>query len=308
MTGQAPIVTVGVPVYRGTAFVAETLASILAQRDVRFAVRICVDGGDEFSAAACAPFLRDPRVSLEVSPSRLGWVKNTAAVLEAACKTGAAYAVIHPQDDLMKPFYLATLLSVAESEGSVVTFSDIQAFGEREALLHQDSVRGSPFERQMALLTGHYNAVAFRGLTRTDALRSLPGIAGNSVGDFAADTVWMARLARAGELRRVPEVLYLKRYHGANTHTAWARWPVEMKLAAWAQHCVDMFCEALHVAESRDQRSRLYAAAVARLLHTGTPVGPYHGELASLSKAGRRGLRLRFETRLLKRRLAGGRS
>lgn len=302
---KTPLVAVGVPVYRGAEFVGETLASILAQRDVRFRVEISVDGADEASAAACGPFLRDDRVRLRISPRRLGWVGNSALVLRAACATGARYVAIQPHDDLMCPNYLATLVRVAEREKGAVTFSDLQAFGDRDNILHQDAVRGSPFERQLALLTSHHNAVAYRGLTRTDALRALPTISGNRFSDFAADTVWMARLARAGELICVPEPLYRKRYHAANTHGAWMQWPLDRKLAAWSTHCGDMLLEALPVARTAAERSALRAAAVSRLLQRGERLGPYARVIRALPQSRKRRLRWRFEATVGLRHLRG---
>ena len=80
----APLIGVGIPVWRGAAFVAETLKSVLNQRGVRFKLFVSIDGADADSERACLPFASDPRVRIVVQPRRLGWVKNTAAVLAGA--------------------------------------------------------------------------------------------------------------------------------------------------------------------------------------------------------------------------------
>ncbi len=290
--GRAPTICVGVPVWHGSAFVAETLDSIRRQRDTRFVVAISIDGADAESERACRPFLADPRFRLVVQPDRLGWVRNSAAVLAAALAEGADYACIQPHDDLMSEDYLPSLVDVAEKARTAVTvYSDLLPFGGRSStILTQETVAGDPVRRQLALLTKHFNAVAYRGLTRTSLLSRLPAISGNACDDFAADTVWMARLATAGDLVRVPRALYQKRYHAGNTHSAWNNWPLERKITAWKQHCVDMLAEALKVASDESARRSLFAAAERRLLQTERRTGPCHNEIAALSQQGRRKL------------------
>lgn len=290
--GRAPTICVGVPVWRGAAFVAETLDSIRRQRDARFVVAISIDGADAESEGACRPFLADPRFRLVVQSGRLGWVRNSAAVLAAAMAEGTDYACIQPHDDLMDEDYLTSLVDVAEKAPTAVTvYSDLLPFGGGSStILTQETVAGDPVRRQLALLTKHFNAVAYRGLTRASLLGRLPSISGNAFDDFAADTVWMARLATAGDLIRVPRALYQKRYHAGNTHSAWNTWPPERKITAWKQHCVDMLAEALKVATDESARQSLLAAAERRLLQTGRRMGPCHNEIAALSQPDRRKL------------------
>jgi GT2 family glycosyltransferase len=265
-----PLVVVGVPVWRGADFVAETLKSVLGQDGVAFRVVVSVDGADEASTAACEPFLKDDRIRLVVQPTRLGWVRNSAAVLGAALTEAADYACIQPHDDLMEEGYLSSLLAIAEiTPQAAVVYSDIQEFGDKHTLVHQPSVIGSPLGRLATLLLDHMSAVAFRGLTRVSALRAVKPISGNPFDDFAADTVWMARLATVGDLVRVPRPLYRKRYHPGNTYTAWFGWPPERQLAAWARHCIDMLGEALVVAKDPAARNLLVEAARIRFLQTG---------------------------------------
>jgi glycosyltransferase involved in cell wall biosynthesis len=279
----APRVQVGVPVWRGKRFVAEALESVLRQRDVDFSVLISVDGPDPESEQACRPFLADARVRMVVQPARLGWARNASALFGAAVAKGATYACIQPYDDLIAESYLAVLMSEAERRPqAAVTYCDIETFGTFAMKLAQPPVAGSPLERQLELLQKHFNAVAWRGLARVSALRSLPPLRGNPFEDFAADTVWMALMARAGDLVRVAKTLYRKRYHSNNMHAAWTGWPRERKLAAWARHCGDMLAQAVTVAADADARRLVEDAARARLLGQSVLVGPYHSEVTSL--------------------------
>jgi hypothetical protein len=210
-------------------------------------------------------------------------VKNTAAVLSIAIK-GAEFVCVQPHDDWIEPDYLSTLLDMARNRPqAAVVFSDINTFGTRRGIISQDSVTGSLMERQLSLLTRHYNAPAYRGLIRTLALTGLPPISGNDHGDYACDTIWMARLARAGELVRVPQVLYHKRYYASSTHAAWTTWPMEQKVAAWIRHCLDLLAEALTVASDAEDRRLLIEAARRRLVMSNIDLGIYAAEITAMS-------------------------
>ena len=292
---KEPLVGVGVPVWRGASFVAETLQSVLNQRDVPFKLFVSIDGADTESERACQQFSSDPRVRIVVQQQRLGWVQNTAAVLAAASEQ-AEFVCIQPHDDWIESNYLATLLDAARDHPhAAVVFSDLVTFGIHELVLSQESMIGTPMERQMSLLTRHYNAVAYRGMIRVSALKAVPPISGNDRDNFACDTVWMARIARAGDLVRVPRVLYNKRYLSESVHSAWPTWPIGQKVAAWIRHCLDMLAEALTVANSTEERQLLIEAASGRLLMSHTEVGPYAEEIKALPPENRLEMWAAFE-------------
>jgi glycosyltransferase involved in cell wall biosynthesis len=296
MTG--PRIGVGIPVWRSAAFVAETLESVLNQRGVQLDIIVSIDGADADSERACRPFASDPRVKIVVQPRRLGWVRNTAAVLAAAIRR-AEFVCVQPHDDWIEPDYLSTLLdSARRCPQAAILFSDIETFGTCRGIMSQDSVTGTPMERQLSLLTRHYNAIAYRGLIRASALTGLPPISGNDHGDFACDTIWMARMARAGDLVRIPQVLYHKRYHATNTHTAWTTWPREQKIAVWIEHCLDMLAEALTVASNAEDRRLLMDAARLRLVMSNISLGPYAADIKPMIGRRKREMLTVFEERL----------
>ena len=127
---SAPRIGVGVPVWQGAGFVAETIDCLLSQRDVAVGVSICIDGADRESERACRPFTSDSRVRIVVQPRRLGWGKNCAAALASAAATGAPYVCLQPHDDLVDSDYLRSLVEVAEARpDAAVVYSDMRAFG-----------------------------------------------------------------------------------------------------------------------------------------------------------------------------------
>jgi GT2 family glycosyltransferase len=268
---EAPSVTIGVPVYRGELFIEEALRSIQSQTHREFEVIISLDGPQPAAEELCRPFLRDSRFRLVTQPERLGWVGNLNHLM---ARVETPYWYFHQQDDLVDPRYVEALFEYAErTPEAAVVYCDILAFGDISARFIQPSVTGTASARLLALLYEHHPAVAFRGLTRREALRDSGGIRTNEVENASADTTWMAAIARSGELRRVPLELYRKRYHAENTHLKWAAWPEEKRRRAWIVHCADMLEQAMLVEASVPERRLLWLAAVGRLVSPRTAFG-----------------------------------
>lgn len=261
---SATTVTIGVPVYRGELFIEETLRSIRSQTHRDIEVVISLDGPEPTSETLCKPFLKDSRFRLVIQPQRLGWVGNINWLMS---QVDSPYWYYHQQDDLVDPRYVEVLLDHAtRMPEAAVVYCDIVAFGFQNWKFAQPSVTGSASARQLTLLYGHHPSVAFRGLTRVEALRHSGGVPTNEVENFSADTAWMAAVARWGELQRVPLELYRKRYHAENTHMKWSAWPADKRAKAWIVHCADMLEQAMLVEATVQERRLLWLATVGRLV------------------------------------------
>ena len=171
----------------------------------------------------------------------IGWLQQQAAT-EFWC--------YQQQDDLLHPSYLETLIEEAyRRPGAAVVYCDMETFGDRTQRFESESVVGSPLNRQLSLLTDHFAGVAFRGLTRVQALvETGGGLVENDVDNFAAETVWIATMATWGDLIRVPSTLYRKRYHSNNAHAVWLSWDRSQRTHPWTTHCHDILEVAMGVA------------------------------------------------------------
>jgi len=296
VTGDRQQVLIGVPAWRATQFLAETVRTILAQTYPNFVVLISIDGNDRATYEVCASFESDPRVKVVLQPKRLGWVRNTAFLHRAAIDLGADYCCIQPHDDLMEPQYVQALVeAMQERPAAAVVYTDIGVFGLAGGVAHQDSVTGPALLRLEDMIRRHYSAVAYRGLTRVSALSQVAPMSGNTALDFAADTIWMTRLATVGELIRLPQVLYRKRIHTDNTHLKWNRWGTTQKLAAWKEHCLGMLREALAVAPDTESAQHLLTLSRERFLQTGAKISPFGPIMENLRHVERKRLAAAFE-------------
>ena len=268
-------VTIGVPVFRGERFLGEAVDSILAQTHRDWQVVFSVDGPDPECEQVCERYLRDPRFSLSVQPERVGWLRNIEWLQQQA---DTEFWYYHQQDDVVDPEYLEVLIDQARRwPNAAVVYCDVETFGDRDLRFERPSVIGSPIARQVSLLTDHFAGVAFRGLTRVEALRDTGGgIVENDVDNFAADTVWMATMATWGDLVRVPVTLYHKRYHSRNVHGVWTAWDRLQRTRAWIVHCHDMLEVAARVPAQQSERWLLWLATVIRLTTSrATPYLPW---------------------------------
>ena len=285
-------VTVGVPVYRGERFLEETLSSIQRQTHADFQVIMSVDSPDPTCEAICARFLADPRFSMVVQAERLGWVGNLNWLLS---QVSGEFWCYHQQDDLMDEQYLEKLIGHARTHPTAaIVYSDIIPIGRLGGgPFTAPSVLGaSPYGRVMTMLQEHFPAFAFRGLTRAEALRQAGPVLENAVTNFGVDISWVTAIARYGELHRVPEPLYRKRYHDRNTESQWWSLSKAEQIRSWAHHCVDMLKTALQVPGSPEQCRLLWFAAVARL--TAPEAARHFMDVAKLTAADRLDLLRQF--------------
>jgi hypothetical protein len=249
--------TVCVPAYQAASFVDQTLAAIAGQSEPRFNVLIADDGSSDGTGDRCRVWTqRDARFRLRRHATRLGWVDNVNWLLR---QVDTEYFCLLPHDDLPDPTYLARLLSVLTDRPDVVcAYTDIQQFGDREGIFGQESISGPLPLRFQALLERHYAAVAFRGVTRSEVLHRGAKLRHNRYADRFCDTVWMSDLVAFGELARVAEPLYRKRYADTTVHASWLRPDPYGAWCAWVDHSVRILARAL-ACDLTGEQARLLA-------------------------------------------------
>jgi len=258
-------VTVCVPAYNAAGMIAETLDSVLRQTFTDFRVVISLDRSDDDSERVCRRYLADPRFELVVQRDRLGWVGNVNALI---ARVETPFFCILPHDDVLDAAYLESLYRVAAADPAIAcVYSDICGFGADSPSVVQEDIRGARLDRVLDFFVNHFGAVAFRGLVRRTPPNDRLFLPTGLRRDFAADTVWLLTLAMRGELRRVPEPLYAKRYGPDTVHAAWHRWPRDEMLRLWGEQagaCARMAVDTLDA-----QDDLLLAAALFRALGIG---------------------------------------
>lgn len=214
-----------VPAWNAADFIEQTLDSLAAQTYPRLRVLISVDQSTDHTAAICSEYAaRDPRFTVIVQRTRLGWVGNVNALLDRA---EGDYAFFAYHDDVLAPSYVARLAErLVAKPASVLAFADmlttwpngVQELAQYTAL---ENVL-DPLQRARVIMQRLPNWWApHRGLFRLEVARATGGLQRHLAGEFSADWPWMLHMALHGEVVREPEVLCFKHYKGASLSRTW---------------------------------------------------------------------------------------
>jgi GT2 family glycosyltransferase len=255
-------ITVGVPVYQGWATVGNTLRAIQNQSYRDYDVVISVDGGDERSADACRPFLSDSRFRLTVQPQQLGMFGNTNWV---AAQTRGEFFYYQQQDDFVAASFFERLVAAGtEHPDAASLYADVQWAGARTEMVREPSITGEPMARVIAQISAlHW--VPYLGLIRREALRAAGPLTANDDA-YAEDVVWITKLLRHGECRRIPAVLYFKGAHSDSAHAKYFKWERARRRTAWVDFCWRLLAAALPVTKSDVDRDYLLKTMLTRLV------------------------------------------
>ena len=260
-----PLVTVGVPVYRGQDTLPVLLECLRTQSYQDIDVLISVDNADHASAEACEPFLRkDSRFRIHVQPSRLGWAGNTNWTMRQ--RSGSFY-IYQQHDDLISPTYIADLVEAsARWPDAAICFAKLQFTGRRDEMISSPSNVGDPSTRALNHLRS-LDWVPFRGLIRGSALDKTAGLL---LSDFdpldslGTEHRLMVELALLGEFRFVEGPTYFKSWHGDNLSGKRDAWSREHWLAAHACFTAWMIEVIVPAGASVSERQRFFRITLDR--------------------------------------------
>ncbi len=278
-----PSVSVLVPAYNAQEFICETLDSLNNQIFKDFQILISIDRSDDNTKSIIKKWCKDHKnitTQIFYQTHRLGWVKNINFLLEK-CKT--KYFMVLPHDDMVHETYIQKMFQYLEANPSTcVVFSDIHGFGTRLLYITQNSIRGDRVERTLDFLIHHLSAVALRGLVNRAVLSDFILLHENNYSNIAMDSVWNMQMAIMGEVIRIPEGLYYKRYHDNSIHGIW--WTHgEEDVKAWLEHCTDCLKVIFMAGFEQTELTRLIEATKSRLVQDVCTICPSK-ELSTLDE------------------------
>jgi glycosyltransferase involved in cell wall biosynthesis len=214
--------TIGMPIYNGERFVAETLDSILAQ-DCDFELVISDNGSTDGTEAICQRYAAtDARVKSHRYDSNRGaaWNYNNCFRLsQGRYFKWAAY------DDLLAPGFCSKCLDILDADPEVVlAYARASVIDEAGRFVRDDSDRmnltdESPpvrFAQYFAAYVGHNICNPVFGIFKSDVLKRT-----HLIGNFlSSDQILLGEIALHGKIREVPEGLFLFRWHPQNSMSA----------------------------------------------------------------------------------------
>jgi glycosyltransferase involved in cell wall biosynthesis len=227
---KRPRLSIGLPLYNGEPYLAESVDSLLDQTFTDFELIISDNASTDNSEAICRAYAaKDARVRYVRQPRNMGGFWNHSHVIELA---RGDFFMWSAHDDIREPDYCRRCMEVLDERPEVVLcYSETRNIDEdgkeldaREVLIGCDLPDTAP--RFAELIRMDHRIEPTYGLVRMDVL-SKTGLAG----DFAdSDRVLLAELALHGPFHRIPEKLFRRRDHAARSirvHTSRhdrARW------------------------------------------------------------------------------------
>jgi glycosyltransferase involved in cell wall biosynthesis len=212
-----PRVSIGMPVYNAENFLREAIESIRAQTFRDLEIVISDNCSTDRTPEICEEYAKtDSRIRYFRNPKNLGAGYNHTRVAELA---RGEFFKWQSRDDLCDHTFLERCVAVLDGDPAVVLcHSKTQLIDERGAIigvygrqLETDCDR--PSVRFRELIWHDHKCYQIYGLMRLDTMRSVGGMP-CCVG---GDDVLLARLALAGRLHEIPELLFSSRQHSAQS-------------------------------------------------------------------------------------------
>ena len=212
---MSPLVTIGVPVYNGGRYVAQTLASLLAQDHGDLEIIVADNASTDATLARCREAAGDdPRVRFLTADANRGAAWNYNRLVHAARGPLFKWAAA---DDLCLPSFVSSCVAALEREGpgAIIAFPRSELVDEEGASLGavDDSELAVcsplPHERVARLLGNRFEWHPVFGVMRLDVVRQT-----QLIGPYVlSDVVFLTEMALRGRFVQVPESLFRRRYH-----------------------------------------------------------------------------------------------
>lgn len=213
-TAGVPLVSVGVPVFNGEAFLEDAIRSTLSQTLTDLELILCDNASSDRTAEICRDYAaRDPRVRYFRNARNLGAAANYNLAFSHA--RGRFFKWL-AHDDRMLPSYLAKTCRVLQERPEAVLCNTVVSYIDSTGTqigLYDTKLSGadapSPSARFGWMVLRSHTCVDFFGLIRRDALRN------SLLHDtfHGADRALLAQLALRGRMVQLPAPLLAIREH-----------------------------------------------------------------------------------------------
>jgi glycosyltransferase involved in cell wall biosynthesis len=231
MTENAPILSIGVPVFNGEPYIAQSLGAILRQTFTNLEVIVSDNASTDRTGEICRSYAaRDKRIRYSRSLTNIGLLPNFRRVLELA---SGEYFMWAASDDYWSPNYVETLVACLEQNPDAVLAAGRILFVNPSCAGRTDSPPDDPpvpgtrphVDTAKQLLSQH----AFgwlHGVFRREALVRLSGYFFRGP-EWGSDVVFLMELCLAHKLVGSCDAVMYKRLiagHGPKTPRRLVRW------------------------------------------------------------------------------------
>jgi glycosyltransferase involved in cell wall biosynthesis len=218
---MTPKVSIGLPVYNGERYLAESIESILAQTFTDLELIICDNASTDSTPDIIARFAaQDDRVRAYRNDKNIGGARNANKVFELA---RGEYYRLASHDDVCLPTMIEEYARALDQHADIVVCYSAMLIIDEDGKVIGTSATGRGMamrrsERFREISSRHHVCEPIYGLMRTSVLREVRPH-GNYVD---SDRVMLTELALRGRFMELPTPLFCKRFHPKNVYTNWA--------------------------------------------------------------------------------------
>jgi glycosyltransferase involved in cell wall biosynthesis len=216
-----PTVSIGLPVFNGERYLAESIESILGQSYTDLELIICDNASTDSTPEIIERYAqKDDRVRVYTNPTNIGGARNANKAFDLA---RGRYYRLASHDDVCLPTMIEEYVRVLDINPEIVVcYSAMLVIDEDGGVLRESRIgRGMAIrrsERFREISSRHHVCEPIYGLMRTDVLRQVRPH-GNYVD---SDRVMLTELALRGRFFELPTPLFCKRFHPKNVYSNWA--------------------------------------------------------------------------------------
>ena len=215
-----PTVSIGLPVFNGENYLAESVESILNQTLGDFELIISDNASTDRTQEIARQFAaRDKRVRYHRNETNIGGARNQKLTVDLS---RGRYFRLGAHDDLIAPTFLEECVAELERRPDVVICypGTVVIDPDGNQVSEYQSERGTaprPSERFAELAFRTHNCDAVYGVVRGEVIRSA-----RPMGNFIdADKAFLCGLAMRGRFHAIPRPLFYKRFHPKNYVADW---------------------------------------------------------------------------------------
>jgi hypothetical protein len=214
---EAPLVSIGVPIYNGQRHMRQALDSLLAQDYANIEVVINDNGSTDSTPEICREYVeRDNRVRYHREETNRGLVPNFNRVFELS---RGEFFMWHGVNDVRDPTCVRRCVEkLLASPDAVLCYTNQRGLDEDGNLT--DEIAGEVYALSSDMPTRLYEVIhtssyceAVWGLIRSSAMR----IAGPMRVNIGPDHVLLAALSTMGRFEYIPQTLHQLRWRGPET-------------------------------------------------------------------------------------------
>ncbi len=217
-TGGDDHVSIGLPVYNGEEYLAESVQSLLDQTHENLSIHISdncsTDATEEISRAFVAA---DSRVTYHRNAENLGATGNWDRVREVATGPYFKWAA---HDDVHEPKWVELCLQrLVEDPRVALAYTNAKVIDQHSTVVDvsiDEGIDGAIDDDRLRFrnfLLNEIWCVPVFGLTRLDLVQRIPPIGKY----YGSDKAVLAELALMGRFAKVEDPLFLRRFHPTNS-------------------------------------------------------------------------------------------